>query len=83
MPRPRTFDAAQERWIGRFCIRARRRGVSWKRLQRRFGLGRTKLHQLVKDVREHISDGQRRPAADYGRIERPADDANVVRLAQR
>lgn len=82
MPRPRQLDALTEARIGQAVRLARRQGVAWKVLMKRYDLGRTKLYELAKglpphrslagkDVREHLGAGQTRRAA-----------ANVVALAR-
>lgn len=74
MPRPRRFDPATERYIGRVCVRARRRGIAWKVIALRFEIGRKKLWQLWrfeieraarKDVSKHLSAGHPAAASAY------------------
>lgn len=69
MPRTRIYSPEKERYIGRVCLRARRRGIAWKVIGLRFNLGRKKLWHLAraeadrKGVSKHIDSGHRPPRA--------------------
>lgn len=67
MPRSRKYRPAEERAIAAAIVAARAAKTPWKTLCEQYGLGRTKLWELAKDltlaappenVREHISAGQ-------------------------
>jgi hypothetical protein len=77
------LTGAEELALGAAVAAARARGVAWKLLMRRYGLGRTKLNELwaaarrqteKKDVREHLRPGQAGKGNGYGgRSPEPAD----------
>ncbi len=78
MPRPKKYSHEMELYIGRVCVRARRRRIHWKVLQRRFGVSRDWLWRRYlatlhaeeiaanEDVLKHLGAGHRRILHGYG-----------------